>query len=64
MSSNRTALFKLSQAAKRLIAISPANKRTAIKNIWVEAETNASFKPKKSDSGRAVGALNDGDHRN
>lgn len=46
MSVKKTALFRLSQSAKRLIAITPEAKRTAVKNMWVEAEANAAFKPR------------------
>ena len=46
MSINTGPAFKLSQSAKRLIATSGKNTRELTK-IWVQAEANAQFKPRK-----------------
>ena len=51
MSVKKTALFKLSQFAKRLIATAPVNKRSAQKKIWVDAEANATYSPRKTNTG-------------
>ena len=53
--------FKLSQSAKRLIATAAPEKRAALKNVWVEGEANAAFKPKKVAGGRTAGFDNGGD---
>lgn len=51
MSVKKTALFKLSQSAKRLIATAPVGKQSAQKKLWVEAEANASYSPRRSNTG-------------
>jgi hypothetical protein len=56
-----TNTFKLSQSAKRLIATAAPEKRAAIKNVWVEAEANASFKPKRVTGNRIAGLSSGGD---
>lgn len=63
MSSKRSALFKLSQQAKRLIATSGKN-ANAIKKLWVEAEYSAQYQPRKSGPTSATGADNSGDALN
>lgn len=50
MSVKRTSMFKLSQTAKRFIATMSADKRAALKKAWVDGETSASYRPKKSSS--------------
>jgi hypothetical protein len=53
--------FKLSQSVKRLLATVAPEKRAALKNVWVEAEANAAFKPKKITGNRIAGLSNGGD---
>ena len=53
--------FKLSQDVKRLLAVTAPEKRAALKKVWVEAEANAAFKPKKVAGNRILGADNAGD---
>lgn len=53
--------FKLSQSIKRLLAVTAPEKRSALKKVWVEAQANASYKPKKVTGNRILGADNAGD---
>lgn len=59
MSVRKTALFKLSQSAKRLIATAPVDKQSAQKKIWVDAEANAMYSPRKNNSNAFSGGASE-----